>query len=67
MRDFFADEEFLIMQNYKGVFCCFCELISEGIIKSEKFTKNFFDLVVKKSEIIPYPYERKFLLVCTDP
>ncbi len=28
----------------------------------QKFTKNFFDLVVKKTEIIPYSYEGKNLL-----
>ena len=67
MRDFFADKEILISQNYKGVFCCFCELISEGIIKSEKFTKNFFNLVVKRPEIIPSSYEGKNLLVCIEP
>lgn len=59
--------KFLTVQNYGVVFCRFCELISEGIIKSEKFTKNFFDLVVKKPEIIPYSYEGENLLVCTEP
>lgn len=57
----------MTVQNYGVVFYRFCELISEGIIKSEKFTKNFFDLVVKKPEIIPYSYEGKNLLVCTEP
>lgn len=33
----------------------------------QKFTKNFFDLVVKKPEIIPYSYEGKNLFVCTEP
>lgn len=39
------------MQNYRGVFRCFCELISGGIIKAEKFTRNFYDLVVKISNL----------------
>lgn len=41
----------MTVQNYGVVFYRFCELIREGIIKSEKFTKNFFDLVVKSLKL----------------
>ena len=57
----------MTVQNYGVVFYRFCELISEGIIKSEKSTKIFFDLVVKKPEIIPFSYEGKNLPARTEP
>ena len=53
MRGFFS---------YRGVFGCFCELISVGIIKAENFTRNFFDLVVKSSNL-SLPLMRENLLV----